>query len=160
LGVRDIDFSTYIPPVLIHAEASEILALLVQPYQLLASLMYGAGLRVVEAARLRVKDLDFDRHATATSVHNGAGDCMAKKTGNDGDPSRMGGVGRHSLGLTEHSAVCRSSQAKAPAAWQRTPGVWLGLPGPALTVLRCERQSGGRPGQVRALMKLRPQLRM
>jgi hypothetical protein len=48
----------------------------------------------------------------------------------------MGGVGWHSLGLVEHSAVCRSSQAKVPAAWQRTPGVWFGLPGQALTVLQ------------------------
>ena len=63
--------STRIPTVLTHAEASEIIALLVQPYQLLASLMYGAGLRVVEAARLRVKDLDFDRQVI--TIHDGKG---------------------------------------------------------------------------------------
>lgn len=63
--------STRIPTVLTHAEASEILALLAQPYQLLASLMYGAGLRVVEAARLRVKDLDFDRQVI--TIHDGKG---------------------------------------------------------------------------------------
>ncbi|MFZ3205660.1 MAG: integron integrase [Pseudomonas sp.] len=63
--------SRHIPTVLTHAEASEILALLTQPYQLLASLMYGAGLRVVEAARLRVKDLDFDRQVI--TVHDGKG---------------------------------------------------------------------------------------
>lgn len=63
--------STRIPTVLTHAEASEIIALLGQPHQLLASLMYGAGLRVVEAARLRVKDLDFDRQVIA--IHDGKG---------------------------------------------------------------------------------------
>lgn len=63
--------STRIPTVLTHAEASEIIALLVQPHQLLASLMYGAGLRVVEAARLRVKDLDFDRQVI--TIHDGKG---------------------------------------------------------------------------------------
>jgi site-specific recombinase XerD len=34
-------------------------ALVFPPYRLMASLMYGAGLRVVESARLRVKDIDF-----------------------------------------------------------------------------------------------------
>lgn len=63
--------STRIPTVLTHAEATEIIALLAQPYQLLASLMYGAGLRVVEAARLRVKDLDFDRQVI--TIHDGKG---------------------------------------------------------------------------------------
>jgi site-specific recombinase XerD len=33
--------------------------------------MYGAGLRVVEAARLRVKDLDFDRQVI--TIHDGKG---------------------------------------------------------------------------------------
>jgi len=63
--------SARIPTVLTHAEATEIIALLAQPYQLLASLMYGAGLRVVEAARLRVKDLDFDRQVI--TIHDGKG---------------------------------------------------------------------------------------
>lgn len=52
---------------------------------------------------------------------------MAKNTGSNGGPCRIGGVGWHSLGLAEHSAVCRSSQARAAAAWQRTSGLWLGL---------------------------------
>ncbi|MGQ9426060.1 tyrosine-type recombinase/integrase [Gilvimarinus sp. F26214L] len=37
-----------------------------------ASLMYGSGLRVTEAARLRVKDLDFERHTL--TVRSGKGD--------------------------------------------------------------------------------------
>lgn len=61
----------HIPAVLSHAEATEIIGLLGQPYGLLASLMYGAGLRVVEAARLRVKDLDFERQVI--TIHDGKG---------------------------------------------------------------------------------------
>jgi site-specific recombinase XerD len=60
-----------IPVVLSHAEATEIIGLLVQPYRLLVSLTYGAGLRVVEAARLRIKDVDFDRQVI--TVHDGKG---------------------------------------------------------------------------------------
>lgn len=48
-----------LPVVLTHGEAMSILGRLPQPYQLIASLMYGAGLRVVETARLRIKDIDF-----------------------------------------------------------------------------------------------------
>ena len=60
-----------IPAVLTHAEAMEIIGLLGQPHQLLASLMYGAGLRVIEATRLRVKDVDFERQVV--TVRNGKG---------------------------------------------------------------------------------------
>ena len=63
--------SQRIPVVLSHAEAMRIIGLLSQPYQLLASLMYGAGLRVVEAARLRIKDVDFERQVI--TVHDGKG---------------------------------------------------------------------------------------
>lgn len=50
-----------LPVVLSHQEAMAIIGQLAAPYDLLASLMYGAGLRVVEASRLRVKDIDFDK---------------------------------------------------------------------------------------------------
>src|SRR5690554_5726015 len=48
-----------LPTVLTHQEAMSIIEHLGQPYRLLASLMYGAGLRVVESSRLRLKDIDF-----------------------------------------------------------------------------------------------------
>ena len=48
-----------------------IIERLTDPYQLLASLMYGAGLRVVESARLRVKDIDFQRQLI--TVRDGKG---------------------------------------------------------------------------------------
>lgn len=48
-----------LPTVLSHQEAMSIIEQLPQPYCLLASLMYGAGLRVVESSRLRLKDIDF-----------------------------------------------------------------------------------------------------
>lgn len=48
--------SVRIPTVLTHDEAVRVINLLREPYALLASLMYGSGLRVVEACRLRLKD--------------------------------------------------------------------------------------------------------
>ncbi len=39
------------------------------PWQLIASIMYGSGLRTDKAISLRVKDIDFDQHMIA--VHSG-----------------------------------------------------------------------------------------
>lgn len=64
--------SIRIPTVLTHSEAVRIIALLKEPYGLLASLMYGSGLRVVEACRLRLKDIDFERQVI--TVYSGKGD--------------------------------------------------------------------------------------
>jgi integron integrase len=51
--------SRRLPVVFTKAEVQTILAHLSGPYLLLASLLYGAGLRLMEALRLRVKDIDF-----------------------------------------------------------------------------------------------------
>jgi integron integrase len=50
-----------LPVVLSRAEVSAVLSRLRGPVWLMASLLYGAGLRLLECAELRVKDLDFDR---------------------------------------------------------------------------------------------------
>ncbi len=51
----------HLPVVLTHGEARQILDLVTPTHQLAARLMYGAGLRVGEAATLRIKDVDFER---------------------------------------------------------------------------------------------------
>jgi integron integrase len=50
-----------IPVVLTPGEVQRILDQLEGPVHLIAGLLYGAGLRLLEAARLRVKDLDLER---------------------------------------------------------------------------------------------------
>jgi integron integrase len=47
------------PTVFTHQEAKHVIAKLTGTNKLIASLLYGAGLRISEALRLRVKDLDF-----------------------------------------------------------------------------------------------------
>ena len=51
--------SPRIPTVFTHEEANRVLAHLHGRHQLMAGLLYGAGLRVMECVRLRVKDVDF-----------------------------------------------------------------------------------------------------
>jgi integron integrase len=52
--------SNYVPVVLSRDEIQEVLARLGHPYQLIAKLQYGFGLRCFEVVKVRVKDLDFD----------------------------------------------------------------------------------------------------
>jgi integron integrase len=49
--------------VLTKEEVRRVIAQLSGVHQLLAKLLYGSGLRLLEALRLRVKDLDFERRA-------------------------------------------------------------------------------------------------
>jgi integron integrase len=51
-----------LPAVLSRAEVRALLAELAGDYLLLAQLLYGSGLRLMEVLRLRVKDLDFGLH--------------------------------------------------------------------------------------------------
>ena len=45
--------------MLTRAEVRALLAHVAPPYRLIADLLYGSGLRLLEALRLRVKDVDF-----------------------------------------------------------------------------------------------------
>lgn len=60
-----------LPTVLTRIEVRRVLAHLEGPCALVASLLYGSGLRVLEALRLRYKDIDLDRRTIV--VRNGKG---------------------------------------------------------------------------------------
>jgi integrase len=50
-----------LPVVLTVEEVRRMIGVLTDPAQLLVKLLYGSGLRLLEALRLRVKDVDFER---------------------------------------------------------------------------------------------------
>ncbi|MDZ7920237.1 integron integrase [Rhodoferax sp.] len=52
-----------IPTVLTKEEVASLLVQMEGTTALLARLLYGTGMRLMEGLRLRVKDVDFDRHA-------------------------------------------------------------------------------------------------
>ncbi len=60
-----------LPAVLTRAEVQAVLARLPADYHLMARLLYGSGLRLMECARLRVKDVDFARRSVI--VRDGKG---------------------------------------------------------------------------------------
>jgi len=51
----------HLPTVLSESETAALISKLSGEHQLMALLMYGAGLRLMECLRLRVKDVDFER---------------------------------------------------------------------------------------------------
>ena len=63
-----------IPTVLSKEEVARLLPCLPEPYRLIGKLLYGSGLRVSEAVRLRVKDLDFEQRHLAVRDGKGSHD--------------------------------------------------------------------------------------
>ncbi len=51
-----------IPSVLTKEEVAALFQFLDSDMRLLAQLLYGTGMRLMEGLRLRIKDVDFDRH--------------------------------------------------------------------------------------------------
>ncbi len=58
-GIERAKRPVRIPVVLAREEIDRVLAHLSGTYHLMASLLYGSGLRLMECVRLRVKDIDF-----------------------------------------------------------------------------------------------------
>jgi integron integrase len=54
--------SKTIPTVLTHQEAMTVIGKMIGVPQLMAKILYGSGLRLMECLRLRVKDIDFGNH--------------------------------------------------------------------------------------------------
>jgi integron integrase len=63
-----------LPTVLTKEEAQQVLAAMSGTYQLIAKLLYGSGLRLVECLRLRVKDVDFEQRQIIVRDGKGAKD--------------------------------------------------------------------------------------
>ena len=54
--------SRRIPVVMSHEEATRVIQLMAEEYRLMANIMYGCGLRLMECCRLRIQDIDFGMH--------------------------------------------------------------------------------------------------
>ncbi len=63
-----------LPTVLTREEAQQVLTAMSGTHQLIAKLLYGSGLRLVECLRLRVKDIDFKKHQIIVRDGKGAKD--------------------------------------------------------------------------------------
>jgi len=66
------DKKVNVPVVMSRDEVAAVLSLMAGTSQLVAKLLYGSGLRIMEGVRLRVKDIDFAMKQL--TVHEGKGD--------------------------------------------------------------------------------------
>ena len=66
------DRKVKVPVVMTRDEVAAVIALMNGSSQLVAKLLYGSGLRIMEAVRLRTKDIDFDMKQV--TVRAGKGD--------------------------------------------------------------------------------------
>lgn len=71
-GVLRAKKPDHLPVVFTQSEAKAVLAELKGTNSLIASLLYGSGLRLIEALRLRVKDIDFEQNQI--TVRDGKGE--------------------------------------------------------------------------------------
>jgi len=71
-GIERAKKSQRRPVVFTQTEVKELLSRLDGVNYLIASLLYGAGLRLMDALRLRVKDIDFERNEL--TIREGKGD--------------------------------------------------------------------------------------
>ncbi len=93
-----------LPVVLTREEVKALLAALTPPYDLMAGLMYGTGLRLMECLRLRVGDLDFGNGVILVRNAKGGKDRVVPLPERYRDP------------LTEHLQEVRAQHARDLAA--------------------------------------------
>ena len=73
-GIVRAQRPTRLPVVLSRDEVSELLSKLHGTVWLMASMMYGTGLRLLECVELRVKDINFDRRELTVTDGKGGKD--------------------------------------------------------------------------------------
>ena len=100
-----------IPVVLSREEVSVLLAAMEPPEQLIAQLLYGCGLRILECLRLRIKDIDFARKVIAVREGKGAKDRVVML------PDAIAG--------TLHEQIAESRALWAADRAQKLAGVWM-----------------------------------
>jgi len=109
-----------IPTVLTTAEVAALLAALPPDTALVARLLYGTGMRLMEGLRLRVKDLDFDRQVIVVRQAKGNKDRVVMLPRSLDAPHRAGAAGpqrcvhRHDLHACAEGGGWRHGQ---PAGW-------------------------------------------
>ncbi len=77
-----------LPTVLCRGEVKSILETMTGTHRLIATILYGGGLRLIECLRLRIKDLDFDRQQIGVRQGNGRKDRFTTLPMTAADPIR------------------------------------------------------------------------
>jgi integron integrase len=128
-----------IPSVLTQPEVAAVLGGLDGAEGLLARLLYGSGLRLTEGLRLRIKDIDFDRHAIVVREGKGGKDRVVMLPHSLAEPLRTQLNAAHALWSRDRQhgvggvEVPDALAAKYPNLGQRW-GWFVVFPSPTLSV--------------------------
>ena len=104
--------SQQLPVVLSVLEVATVLEHLSGMPLLMGSLLYGSGLRLLECARLRIKDLDFERGELVVREGKGGKDRVTML------PRRLNGLPRAHLARVEHQ---HREDLRSGAGWVEVP---------------------------------------
>ena len=120
-----------IPSVLTVAEVQRLLALLDGEVGLLARLLYGSGMRLMECLSLRVKDVDFARHTIVVREGKGGKDRVVMLPRALAEPLRAQLQRSHALWEADRLAqrpgvyFPHALECKYPRAGQTWPWHWV-----------------------------------
>jgi len=132
-----------LPIVLTRAEVDDVLAQLTGTPQLMAGLLYGSGLRLMECRQLRVMDLDLARRELVVREGKGRKDRIVMVPQQLVRPfeSHLAGTrGQH-----ERDVRAGAGFVELPDALRRTLGVPVGLSGDAHLPRRCLARGAAAP---------------
>jgi integron integrase len=128
-----------IPSVLTVQEVQRLLDLMEGQTGLLARLLYGTGMRLMECLSLRVKDMDFSRHVIVVREGKGAKDRVVMLPRSLVQPLQTQLARSRALWEADRAAqrpgvyLPYALQAKYPRAGQTWPWHWV-FPSPTLSV--------------------------
>ena len=106
-----------IPAVLTREEVHALLSNMDEPMRLVARLLYGTGMRLMEALRLRVKDVDFDKRAIIVREAKGNKDRVVMLPSSMHEELR--GQVRAARALWEADRAAQRPGVEAPFALER-----------------------------------------
>jgi integron integrase len=121
------------------AEVQRLLALLDCEVGLLARLLYGSGMRLMECLSLRVKDVDFARHTIVVREGKGGKDRVVMLPRALAEPLRLQLQRSHALWEADRLAqrpgvyLPYALESKYPRAGQTWPWHWV-FPSPKLSI--------------------------
>jgi integrase len=111
-----------LPVVLTRAETAALLVALCGTHRLVGELLYGTGMRILEALRLRVKDVDFVRREIVIRNLKGAKDRVTMLSDRDGRWIREPISSGATTSATNHSSArCarRCARRESPSPRRR-----------------------------------------
>ncbi len=107
----------HLPVVMSKGEIARLIANLPTRYQLMAKLLYGCGLKLMECVRLRVKDIDFEQHQII--IRRGKGDKDRNTILPDSLGDSLHRQLRYAKARHDNDLVCGYGQVYLPYALER-----------------------------------------